>query len=157
MGNALTLNEAAEASDTTVRIVNKLIGHGLLKATRIDPATVTVDSDDLVKALKTPRALAIVQSWPGDRVSPTMVSDMTVTQFAEKVHVSTRTAYEWARQGKIPVVGSVRQFGCSRRRWTALRMDDVKALRILVRIAEGLERIAAALETSPQDGETKCR
>lgn len=37
----------------------------------------------------------------------TMIPDLTVPEFAAQVRVSTRTAYEWCRQGKIPT----RRFG----------------------------------------------
>lgn len=30
-------------------------------------------------------------------------SDMTMAEFCRRIHVSTRTGYEWARQGKIPI------------------------------------------------------
>lgn len=33
----------------------------------------------------------------------TMVPDFTVPEFAKRVRVSTRTVYEWVRDGKIPV------------------------------------------------------
>jgi excisionase family DNA binding protein len=33
----------------------------------------------------------------------TTLSGMTVHEFAEQARVSTRTVYEWAREGKIPV------------------------------------------------------
>jgi len=33
----------------------------------------------------------------------TTLSDFTVPEFAARARVSTRTVYEWAREGKIPI------------------------------------------------------
>jgi len=35
-------------------------------------------------------------------LTATTLSDFTVPEFAELARVSTRTVYEWAREGKIP-------------------------------------------------------
>lgn len=51
----------------------------------------------------------------------TTVPDMTVAEFAARVRVSERTAYEWARLGKIPT----RRFG--------------KTIRVPVLVLEGFE------------------
>jgi excisionase family DNA binding protein len=51
----------------------------------------------------------------------TMVPDMTVAEYAAQVRVSTRTVYEWVRDGKIPV----RRFG--------------KTIRVLASALDGFE------------------
>lgn len=33
----------------------------------------------------------------------TMLSDLTVTEYARQARVSERTVYEWVRAGKIPI------------------------------------------------------